>query len=145
MSPPRFRLKSLNFRGVLGIIIVQNHTFSYMVDHFKTLKILNYHLKLSGPRFLHLDRPPTFAAYILILQEKSRTFSVRIVTKIIMSDTSSRHGPSVDRAHLLHSLRVRGALILRETRRKIARFSPKTSGKFRENQRGTRATPAAQA
>ena len=39
-----------------------------MVDHFKTLKILNYQLKLSGPQLSHLDRPPIFAAYILILQ-----------------------------------------------------------------------------
>ena len=34
----------------------------------KSLKILNYHLKLSGPQLSHLDRPPTFAVYILILQ-----------------------------------------------------------------------------
>ena len=52
----------------------ENHTFSDMVDHFKTLKILNYHLKLSGPRFSHLDRPPIFAAYILILQ-RSRAWA----------------------------------------------------------------------
>ena len=57
-----------HFQGVLDIIIVQNHTFSYMVDHFKTLKILNYQLKLSGPQLSHLDRPPIFAVYILILQ-----------------------------------------------------------------------------
>ena len=69
----------------------------------------------------------------------------RIITKIIVSDTGSRHGPSVDRAHVLHALHVRGALILRETRCKFARFSPKTSGKIRENHRGTRARPAAQA
>ena len=68
MSSPRFRLKCYEFRGVLDIITVQNHTFSYMVDHFKTLKILNYQLKLSGPQLSHLDRPPTFAVYILILQ-----------------------------------------------------------------------------
>ena len=68
MSPPRFRLKCYEFRGLLDIITVQNHTFSYMVDHFETLKISNYQLKLSGPQLSHLDRPPTFAAYILILQ-----------------------------------------------------------------------------
>ena len=34
----------------------------------KTLKILNYQLKLSGPQLSHLDRRPIFAAYILILQ-----------------------------------------------------------------------------
>ena len=49
----------------------------------------------------------------------------RTITPSTLSDGSNCFRPSVDRAHVLQSLRVRGAPILHQTRRKIARLRRK--------------------
>ena len=74
-----------------------------------------------------------------------RRASHRTITKIIFIDAGPLCGPSVDRVHVLQSLRVRGALICCQNRCKIARFVPKNSEKIRANRRRTHAKRAAQA